>query len=158
MANWCSNTVVFTGEQSQIAQLKTLFTAMAEKEKAEAKGQIPPFIEEDKDWLFEISWEFDTLNYETKWSPNIELIKQVALQFGVGFIHSYCETGNGIFGEAVFENGDLADTFLEPSDFDQYEYNEDADTYTFENEAYESDLEIMEILLERKKNKNHDTI
>ncbi len=151
MANWCSNTVAFTGKQSQLKKLKTLFTQMAEKEKAERKGQIPHFIKEDKDWLFEISWDFDTLYYETKWSPNIELIQEVATHYGVGFVYGYSETANGIFGEAIFENGVLQDTYLENSDFDQYEYVEETNAYTFENEVYESDLDILEILLERKK-------
>jgi len=151
MANWCSNTVMFTGEQSQLVELEKLFNEMAEKERTENKGQVPPFIEEDGNWLFEITWDFDTLNYETKWSPNIELIQEVAMHYGVGFVYGYCETGNGIFGEATFENGELQDIYLEPSDFEQYEFDDETNTYTFEGETYESDLEIMEILLDRKR-------
>jgi Api92-like protein with ferredoxin domain len=151
MPNWCSNTVSFTGERSQLDELETLFTQMAETEKAENRGQLPPFIETDGDWYFEISWEFDTLYYETRWSPNIEVMKKVAEHYGVGFTQCYIETGNLVYGEATFENGDLQDIYLEPSDFDQYEYYEDTDTYTFDNEVYESNDEILEILLERKK-------
>jgi hypothetical protein len=151
MANWCSNTVSFTGEQHQLDELGKLFTQMADKEKAENKGQLPPFITEDKDWLFEISWEYETLYYETRWTPNIEVIQQIADHFGVGFVHSYCETGNLVFGEATYENGALQDIFLEPGDFDQYEFDEDTDTYLFDGERYESSDEIMDILLERKK-------
>jgi hypothetical protein len=151
MANWCSNTVMFTGEQSQLIQLETLFNEMAVKERAENKGQVPPFIEEDGNWLFEISWDFDRLSYETKWSPNIELIKEVATHYGVGFVYDYCETGNCIFGEATLEDGEFRDIFLEPSDFDQYDFDEETDTYTFEGETFESDMEIMEILLDRKR-------
>ena len=151
MPNWCSNTVTFTGEPSQLDELKTLFMKMAEKEKAEDRGQLPPFIEADGDWYFDINWDFDTLYYETRWSPNIEVMKKVAEHYGVGFTQSYMETGNLVYGEATFENGELQDVYLEMSDFDGYEYDEDTDTYTFENETYESNDEIMEILLERKK-------
>lgn len=91
------------------------------------------------------------LSYETKWSPNIELIKEVATHYGVGFVYDYCETGNGIFGEATLEDGEFRDIFLEPSDFDLYEFDEETDTYTFEGETFESDMEIMEILLDRKR-------
>jgi hypothetical protein len=152
MANWCSNSVTFTGEQSQIDQLATLFTAMAKKENEENKGQLPPFITEDKDWLFDISWEGECLHFETRWSPNIEVIRQIADHYGVGFIHGYMETGNQVFGEATYENGVLHDVFLDPNDFDQYENDEETDTCTFEKETYESDMEILELLLERKRN------
>lgn len=151
MANWCSNSVMFLGEQSQLIELEKLFNEMAEKERAENKGQVPPFIEEDGNWLFEISWDFDTLNYETKWSPNIELIKEVARHYDVGFVYGYCETGNGIFGEATLENGEFQDIFLEQADFDLYGFDEETDTYLFEGEAFDSDMEIMELLLDRKK-------
>lgn len=124
---------------------------MAEKEGEENKGQLPPFITEERDWLFNLSWEYETLYYETRWSPNIEVIQQVADHYGVGFVHSYAETANLIFGEATYENGELQDIFLEHGDFDQYEFDEDTDTYLFEGEHYENPDEILDILLERKK-------
>jgi len=156
MANWCSNSVMFTGEQNQIDELGTLFLQMAEKEKSEERGQLPPFITEAKDWLFYISWEAEVLCFETRWTPNTEVIRQIADHYGVGFIHGYMETGNLIFGEATYENGILIDVFLDPEDFDQYEYNEETDTCAFKEETYESDMEILELLLDRKKNQNHE--
>jgi hypothetical protein len=151
MANWCSNTVTFTGEQSRLDELETLFTQMADKEKKEEKGQLPPFIEEDGNWLFEIEWEVGTLFYETRWSPNIGVIRQVADHYHVDFTHDYCETGNGVYGQAIYENGELQDICLDSSDFDQYDYDGESDSYLFEGEDYDNDDEILEILLERKK-------
>ena len=147
MANWCSNKVELIGEHSQFEYLKILFEAMASKEKKEGKGQLPEFMnEKDSGYLFGTRWEDGMLFYETKWSPNFEVVKQVAEHFSVGFIHNYAEPGNMIYGEATYKDGVLTDIFLEPADYQLYDYDEEKDTYSFE-----SDDEILEILLERKK-------
>ena len=151
MANWCSNTVVFTGGQNQLDELKTLFLTMAKKEQKERKGQLPPFVNDDTGYLFEIRWEEDVLYYETKWSPNTEVMVQVADKYHTGFEHSYSESGNGVFGETTYEDGILEDVFLDDDDYDLYGYDEETEIYFFENQAYESNEEIHDILLERKK-------
>ncbi|MGF7079641.1 hypothetical protein [Mucilaginibacter sp. UYCu711] len=151
MANWCSNTVVFLGEQDQIQGIARLFTQMAAKEQKEDKGQLPDFISAQADWFFSIGWEQDVLYYETKWSPNLSVVKAIADHFGVGFIAGYSETGNLVFGEATYENGLLSDTFLDNDDFLLFEHDEESDTYIFEDDRYASYDEILEILLERKK-------
>ena len=51
---------------------------------------------------------------------------------------------------AVYSNNELSEIYLEEEDFEQYKYNEETDTYSFEEENYESDYEILEILLKRK--------
>jgi hypothetical protein len=151
MANWCSNTVEFIGEHSQFEYLKILFEAMASKEKKEEKGQLPAFTHFDSGFLFDIRWEDGVLNYETKWAPNIEVLVAIADHFKVGFIYSYAEPGMSIFGETTYKDGILTDTYLDDDDTGQYEYDELADTYRFENQDYESSDEILDILLERKK-------
>lgn len=62
--------------------------------------------------------------------------------------------GNLIYGKATYKNRKLTDIYLEDEDFEQYEYDEETDYYHFEGEAYESDCEILETLLERKITKN----
>lgn len=151
MANWCSNTVEFIGEHSQFEQLRELFEAMAGKEKKERKGQLPDIAKNEGGFLFETRWEDGILHYETKWSPNIQTMIKVADHFKVGFKHGYSETGNLVFGEASYTEGRLIDIFLDDDDYRLYSFNEDTETYTFENNDYESSDEILEILLERKK-------
>ncbi|RWY48340.1 DUF1281 family ferredoxin-like fold protein [Mucilaginibacter gilvus] len=152
MANWCSNTVEFIGEHSQFEYLEVLFTAMAAKEKKECKGQLPAFVnEKDTGYLFETRWEGGILYYETKWSPNFGVMKHIAEHFRIGFIHRYAEPGNMVYGEASYKDGVFTDVFLQPVDYDLCGFDEDTDTYTFEGNTYESNDEILEILLERKK-------
>jgi len=151
MANMCRNMVVFTGEQNQLEKIAMLFTHMAIKEKQEDKGQLPAFITPDKDWFFNIEWDGDTLFYDTRWSPNFTAMQKIADHYQVGFKLDYTETGNLIYGQATYEQGELQDIFLEPTDFDLYEFDEETDTYIFENNSYEDNEPILEILLERKK-------
>ena len=89
-------------------------------------------------------------NYQTRWSPNTEILLQIAEHYKVDFIYNYEEIGNQIYGVAVYSNNELTEIYLEEEDFEQYDYHEETDTYSFEEENYESDYEILEILLKRK--------
>ena len=71
MANWCSNTIVFEGNEETIKQIEQLFQAMKSKEEQTKQGQLPEFItDENGGYFFNIySNEGDTgiFQYETKW-------------------------------------------------------------------------------------------
>ena len=154
MANWCSNTVVFEGEPEAIEQIQQLFKAMAEKQQEENCGQLPDFVEDSNGgYFFDIYQDDDVtgiFQYETKWSPNIEIIQKIAEHYEVNFTHDYEEMGNLVYGRATFYDKLLTDIYLEDEDFEQYGFDEETDTYHFEGEIYESDYEILETLLERK--------
>jgi hypothetical protein len=156
MANWCYNTVQFEGSNETLNELEKLFTAIAEKEVREGQGQLPDFVPSGSGWLFGIHWEESVLFYETKWCPNIKVMIAVADHFKTGFICSCEELQMQIYGEYYYSNGILTDTFLDDTDFAQYEINRDNDdTWIFEGEVYESNYDILEILLDRKKNRNN---
>ncbi|AWG23895.1 hypothetical protein [Flavobacterium kingsejongi] len=154
MANWCSNTVVFEGKPETIEQIQQLFKLMAEKELIEQCGQLPDFVSEnDGGYFFAIYQnEGDTgiFQYETKWSPNIEVVQKIAECYKVNFIQDYKELGCLIYGRATFADKLLTDTNLKDDDFEKYQFDEQADTYHFEGKEYDSDCEILETLLEQK--------
>jgi hypothetical protein len=154
MANWCSNTVAFEGKPESINEIHQLFRAMAEKQEQENIGQLPAFVlKSNKGYFFGIWQEDDNLGmvqYQTKWSPNIEILEKIAEYYKVDFTLDYEEMGNLIYGKAIYKNGVRNDIYLEDEDFEQYQYNEEEDCYLFESESYESDCEILETLLERK--------
>ena len=79
MPKWCNNTVVFEGKSKTIEQINKLFKSMAEQEQNEECGQLPDFIEDNGGYFFVI-YESDTavFNYQTKWSPNIEVVQAIA--------------------------------------------------------------------------------
>lgn len=154
MANWCSNTVVFEGEPEAIKQIQQLFKSMAEKQQEDNCGQLPDFVEDSNGgYFFDIYQDDDVtgiFQYETKWSPNIEVVQVIAEHYGVEFTQEYEEMGNGIYGKATYSEGILDDTALTDEDLEQYQYDEETDRYHFESEEYESDSEILETLLTRK--------
>lgn len=153
MANWCSNSVAFEGTPEAIEQVQELFNIMAEQEKQDGKGQLPDFIPLDNGYFFDIyqnDGDTGIFNFQTKWSPNIEIVEKIANHYKLDFVQDYEEMGNGIYGKAILKNGTLEDIFLEDEDFEQYEYDEESECYHFESKVYDSDSEILETLLERK--------
>ena len=154
MANWCSNTVVFEGNEETIQQIQQLFQTMKEKEEQTERGQLPNFItDENGGYFFNIYWnegDIGMFQYETKWSPNIEVVQKIAENYKVNFIQDYEEMSNLVYGRTTFSDKLLTDIYLENEDFGQYEFDEETDIYHFEGEVYESDCEILETLLERK--------
>lgn len=150
MANWCYNVVTFENNPNVLEQLKQLFESLAEKEKKEEQGQLPDFILNSKRYMFSINWQDETASYETKWSPNIEEMKQIADHFKIGFNYYYEELGCLLYGVARYENAVLSNSFLESSDFGLFEENEGDGIWTFEGQKFESEYDILEILLERR--------
>jgi hypothetical protein len=56
-----------------------------------------------------------------------------------------------IFGETNYDGKTLTDVFLTDEDYEQITFDEENETYLFEGDTYESDYDIWETLLERKK-------
>jgi len=158
MANWCSNTVAFEGKPEAIKEIQKFFQEMKRREETENKGQLPDFIAEiNGGWFFSIYWnegDGGIFQYETKWSPNIEVVRMIAARYGVDSTHDYEELGNRVYGRAVFSEGIFTDSYLEGEDFDSYHFDEERESYHFEGESYQSDYEILETLLERKISKS----
>jgi len=154
MANWCSNTIVFEGNEEAIKQIEQLFRTMRSKEEKTNQGQLPDFVtDENGGYFFNIySNEGDTgiFQYETKWSPNIEIVQKIAAYYQVNFVQDYEEISNLVYGRVTFSDKLLTDIYLDDEDFEQYQFDEETDTYSFEGEIYDSDCEILETLLERK--------
>ena len=154
MANWCSNTIFFEGNEETIKQIEQLFQAMKSKEEQTKQGQLPEIItDENGGYFFNIySNEGDTgiFQYETKWSPNIEIVQKIAAYYQVNFVQNYEEISNLVYGRVTFTDNVRTDIYLENEDFEQYQFDEETDTYSFEGEIYDSDCEILETLLERK--------
>lgn len=110
MANWCSNIVTFHGDKIQVNRTMFLFKQLERKEEAENKGQLPDFISAEDGYFFEIWTLANILNYETRWSPNTDVLKQVADHFKVEFLYEYVEPMNGIHGKIAYRNGVLTKT------------------------------------------------
>lgn len=116
-------------------------------------GQLPDFIDTETGYFFDIYFEEDDpgeFHYETRWVPNTDNLLRIAQHFKVSFVQEYEATGCQVYGRATYENGMLDDTFLNNEDFDAYLYDDETGDYYFEGDTYESDVQILETLLERK--------
>ena len=131
--------------------MEALFLTMQEKEILEERGQLPEFIKAETGYFFDISFEFELLDYSTKWIPNIETVISIADYYQADFKHEYSEMAMGIFGEATYENGELIDTHLDFGDFNRYQWDDENGVYVFEGQTYEDDYKILKILLQQKK-------
>lgn len=161
MANWCNNKVTFTGNREVLDKVSNVFQEMIEKETKGNIGQLPDFVKSKNGHFCEIyRSETDecSFHYETRWSPNIEVLWIVANHYDVGFVLDYEESGCMVFGKTICENQILQDYFLNQCDFQDFIYNVDTDCYEFKGENYDYKEEIMRILLDRKINNNKQKI
>ena len=98
MANWCNNILSFEGTPETIEQIKWLFQAMANREQQEQKGQLPDFVNPKKGGYFfdlYVDNEYtEVFQYQTKWSPNIEIVQKIAEHYKLDFVQDYEEMGN----------------------------------------------------------------
>jgi hypothetical protein len=166
MANWCSNYLTFQGDAVKINEVKKCFDEMIARQKEVQEGVAPAFFKDMKcldRYFFDLYTPDDdapldqtafNVQYETKWSPNIEDVTAIVKHFEVDCEYDYSETGNGIYGKFTYESatGTENDVCLDDDDFGKFNYLEASDIYTFEGNEYESDGEILETLLERKLN------
>ena len=156
MANWCFNRVVFAGEAEAIEGVKRLFRQMAATAEEDNCGQLPDFIKEDKGYFFEICVDDSAYcgicRYKTKWTPNVSAVQAIARRYGLDFTLDYAETGCLIYGRASQKDDILSDVYLEDSDFEAYEYDEENQLWLFEGKSCESDSGILKVLLDRKIN------
>lgn len=151
MATWCYNTVHFSGDEQTIKEIDLLFNKMKRYEDQTREGQLPTFIESDEGHFHYISNEDSSVNYETKYRQNTDILVQIADHFEVNFLYEYYEPEMWIYGQATYQEGVLSDICIDPEQTEDVEYL-GLEGYRFEGRSYETDMEIMELLLERKKN------
>ncbi len=151
MENWCSNFVQFSGEPEAIHEIEWLFRAMSALEKETGQGQRPPFIAGNDGNIHHMDFFDRKIYFETPSVPNIDLLVQIADRYGADFSLDYHELGRSVFGEADYEQGNLTDIRLEVEDFGQLTYDLQEQAYVYEGLFYDSDAEILEIMLALKK-------
>jgi len=151
MENWCSNSVQFSGDAGAIHEITWLFRAMTALEKETGQEQRPPFVAGDDGDIHNIDFCDRSIFFETPSVPNIDLLVQIADRYGADFALDYHELGCAVFGEAEYVQGTLTDISLGVEDFEQFSYDLKQQAYTYEGLYYDSDAEILEMMLAIKK-------
>ena len=149
MPNWCYNFVTFSGDKEKIGQLNNALVAAEKAEKEQKQGQKIHSLDSVKDgYFFEIYFDASddsiTLQYETRWAPNIEDVAQLCNESGC---QVYGTTTYDIDGSYIDEG--VSDDFLA-----LIEYDDDSDKYVYNGEYWDSEMDLIEMEYPKWKNNN----
>lgn len=168
MANSCINTVIIGGEQKNTQSfLAELLKLKAENDNNPNERVIPDYVTPSNGSnitegnLYISSIEIDSSNtdenrfwFESAWAPAIGTIKAMAIHHQVNIIgYQFEEPGNGVYGVYAYDFLSEVDVRLElsQSEVELFEFSEEIDAYIFEGKQYESSCDIIETLLNRKR-------
>jgi hypothetical protein len=151
MGNSCMNRVLFTGDPVKVKGVKALFRQIEDKQQKEEIYHLPSYLVATNAYMWNIEFGNQRLYYYTKTLPNLEALKQIADNYGIGFANQYEELENNIYGEAIYKDSVFTDFRLNRGDFNSYHYDLKAGIYLYDGKSYENEEEIIELLLEKKK-------
>jgi len=100
MANYCSNSVLFLGDRESVAAVRDLFVKIELHQHMTDTYHLPDFVKAEDGCMWDIYDSEGWLNYETRWSPNLEVLEQVAEKYNVNFICHYAEMMSGYLGRS----------------------------------------------------------
>lgn len=106
MANYCSNSVRFIGDESDVAEIRGLFTDIQQKQAASHQYHLPDFVTADHGYMEDIEVGSEAILYETRWVPNLEVLDKIADYYELDYIVAYTEPMAGLYGQAVRTNGE----------------------------------------------------
>lgn len=147
----CYNKVVFSGDEAAVENVRAFFKDLQEKEAQNIMPwEVTPLIG-NHGYLDNVWQKEGAVHFRSRWVPKLEMLVEIAIQYGVNFTNNYREPGMRLFGEASYGKGAYTDTRLDGRDFQAIVYNEQTGVFHFEGKTYNDDWPIMEQLLERKK-------
>ena len=157
MANHCYNSILFCGKD--LGKIKEMIAEAIEVNKTE--GWLPETLDKDKldyvHYLFDVEITMDSedaiqIQCWTKWAPPILELEQIGREAGVSCTCWYEESGMGIYGQSEynFETNYTTDIYLDDSEINRVQYDEENDCYLFDGEPVESDSEAYQSMLDEK--------
>jgi len=146
MANHYSNTVLFIGEPENVSALRHLFWDIERQQKLTQMYYLPDFVDDTTGYVNDISFNGQWINYQSRWTPNLYLLVQLAERYQVEFISGFDEMVNGIYGEALYSNGRLQSVSRDA--YDENSAVNDPDWLAFRQER--------QTLLERYPDNGHE--
>lgn len=150
MPNWCFNHVTFSGDKENLNSLNEVLTNAEKLERETREAQkIHSLGEVVEGYFFDIYFErYDdhiTLQYETRWSPNIEDLALLCKEYKVSAEHDYSESGCQIYGTATYnESGEYTDEQVKQEFLDLIEYDDKIDKYIYEGEIWDNEDDLIE--------------
>lgn len=159
MANWAYTHANVEGKDPK--KIKELYSLLKKYEKDGAKGHSPLHNsknEWDGRYFFNVQMLEDeskvttmfSFTTETKWDDPRDTLKFWSLKYGVKIETSFQELGNGLYGEAIYENGEEQRFIIE--DNEQLDYDENGDPIDPNSgEVMESEYDHYDEIIEQKR-------
>lgn len=166
MANMCYNYVEIRTTPDRIQDILAEFRAAQDITKT-GEGWLPEGMPELKNSLVKNRYWFDidineddgdiqdgtlTLFCTSRWAPPLDELEYYGKLRGVDIAMQYDESGNNIFGKAIYSSADnsLTDICLEDSDFGSVEYDGETGIAELNGEEFDSDTAAYSSILEQK--------
>jgi len=106
MANYCSNSVRFIGNENSVEDIRLLFDDIDKKQMRSNRYHMPDFVKGGTGYMEDIAVGPGWISYETRMVPNLEVLDDIADHYGVDYIAWYQEPMAGLYGEAVRTAGE----------------------------------------------------
>jgi len=139
MANWCTNTVTFSGPDEN--KVRQVFKRLEKKCNNTNLGQTLKWFKDDR-YLFDINTD-DTISFETKWGPAEQTILEIFNRYDVNGEYYYEEPGMSIYGAIFKIDNEVYSVNLDDEDLDPLDYNDELDCYTVSGIPIESDSDYL---------------
>ena len=140
MANWCYNTITFSGRYKAFAKRLEKHNYNKQGFEIVKGGRCIFSLEKIEDGMY---------SFESKWIPPLDELFQRAKKGRFSFEIDYEELGNEIYGRAYYncETDTLQDYFLGDETFNMIEW--DDDILKINGVVCESEMEFLEEQLEK---------
>jgi len=154
MANICTNTITFSGED--LSPIRNLIQEIQEAEENNV-GWLPEGYKGDYyHYLFDVDITDNddeiVIGCWTKWSPPIEEMMYLCKNTDIHVNIHYEEMGMGLYGKFYYDpkTNEFEDVCLDDEDINRIQYDEENDIYTLDGNPIESDYEEYENMLNKK--------
>lgn len=150
MANYCSNSVVFSANEPTLEKIRALFEEIEIKQKDHGKYYLPDFIKKEGDYMRDIIVNKSRISFETRWVPNTETLMEIADFYQADFTSRYDEITMGIYGETRYDRNSLIMVTLDSEDFRAIRYDKQKNGYPCGEQVFEYEGDLLDYMLEQK--------
>jgi len=150
MPNWCFNYVIFNGDKESLDKLTTTLDNAKKSEEEQRQAQkIHSLDEVVEGYFFDIYFErredCAILQYETRWTPNIEDVAELCKEYKVSAMHDYSEPGMQVYGTVAYEkSGEYTEEQVHQEFLDLIEYDDESGMYLYDGQYWECEDDLIE--------------
>jgi len=148
MPNWCGNYIKFYGDAKQIAKLEKMLEDLVASNDDSMQGHRPNWEAVKKancHYMFDIQLDGDgQIQFDTAWSPAISLVFLLGRRYDLGYVHRWDESGNSLYGKAVFRTANKNFLDLYDGSSLNFRYDFDSGMYIYNGQEYESQYDFID--------------